>query len=71
MPKVMEWESLRDFDFKKNCVFIDETGSNLHITKSFGRSIRGTPGKRHYPADGRISIIIFGAISEAGVIDIG
>jgi hypothetical protein len=52
-------------------VFIDETGSNLHITKSFGRSIRGTPGKRHYPADGRISIIIFGAISEAGVIDIG
>jgi hypothetical protein len=27
--KVMEWESLSDFDFKKNCVFIDETGFNL------------------------------------------
>jgi hypothetical protein len=68
--KFMEWESLSDFDYKKNCVFIDEAGFNLHITRNFGRSLKGTPAKAIVPSDRGISLTIFETISEAGIIDI-
>ena len=68
--KVEEWEKMQDMDFSKNCVFIDEAGFNLHIQRSFGRSLKGTPAKGTVPTGRGVTVSILGAISEAGVIDI-
>lgn len=32
-------------DFTKNCAFIDEAGFNLHVQRSFGRSLKRMPAK--------------------------
>ena len=68
--KVEEWEKMQDMDFSKNCVFVDEAGFNLHIQRSFGRSLKGTPAKGTVPTGRGVTVSILGAISEAGVIDI-
>jgi hypothetical protein len=67
--KVEEWEAMQDLDFARNCVFIDESGFNLHIQRNFGRSLKGTPARGTVPT-GRGTVSILGAIFEAGVIDI-
>ena len=32
--KVEQWEAMQDLDFAHNCVFIDESGFNLHIQET-------------------------------------
>jgi hypothetical protein len=68
--KVEEWEAMQDLDFACNCVFIDESGFNLHIQRNFGRSLKGTPAKGTVPTGRGVNVSILGAISEAGDIDI-
>jgi hypothetical protein len=46
---VEEWESIQYIDFTKNCVLIDEAGFNMHTSRNFGRSLRGTPAKGIVP----------------------
>jgi hypothetical protein len=68
--RIEEWEANPELDYRKNCVFIDEAGFNLHIQRNYGRSRKGTPAKGIVPTAKGITITILGAISQAGVIDI-
>jgi transposase len=68
--RIEEWEANPELDYRKNCVFIDEAGFNLHTQRSYGRSRKGTPAKGIVPTAKGITITILGAISQAGVIDI-
>ncbi len=68
--RVQEWLNDKDMDFESNCVFLDEAGFNLHITRNRGWSKKGTPAKIEVPTSRGTSITILGAISAAGVIDI-
>src|SRR3984893_3855882 len=61
---------MQDLDFAHNCVFIDESGFNLHIQRNFGRSLKGTPTRGTVPTGRGVTVSILGAISEAGVADI-
>jgi hypothetical protein len=66
----LKWESIQYIDFTKNCVLIDEAGFNMHTSRNFGRSLRGTPAKGTVPTGRGVTASILGAISQAGVIDI-
>jgi hypothetical protein len=57
-------------DFTKNCVLIDEAGFNMHTSRNFGRTLRGTPAKGIVPTGRGVTASILGAISQARVIDI-
>ncbi|KAG2193614.1 hypothetical protein INT47_007237 [Mucor saturninus] len=67
---VETWLGDEEMDFQKNCVFIDEAGFNVNITRNRGWSKRGTPAKAIVPSARSTSITILGAISVDGVIDI-
>ncbi|KAG2198725.1 hypothetical protein INT47_005410 [Mucor saturninus] len=67
---VETWLGDEEMDFRKNCVFIDEAGFNVTITRNRGWSKRGTPAKAIVPSARSTSITILGAISVDGVIDI-
>ncbi|KAL0078513.1 Homeodomain-like DNA binding domain-containing transcription factor [Phycomyces blakesleeanus] len=68
--KVTEWLSIPDFDYVRDCVFIDEAGFNMHIKRNFRRSTRGKPAKTTAPTQQSVSITILGAISQIGVISV-
>ena len=68
--RIEEWEAIPELAFGKNCVFIDEAGFNLHTQRNYGRSRKGTPANGTVPTAKDITITMFGAISQAGVIDI-
>jgi hypothetical protein len=51
-------------------VFIDEANFNLHTQRNYGRSRKGIPAKVTITTAKDITIAIFGAISQAVVIDI-
>ncbi|KAG2191495.1 hypothetical protein INT47_011536 [Mucor saturninus] len=67
---VEEWIANEDMDFEKNCVFIDEAGFNINITRNRGWSKKGKPAKAIVPTSRSTSITILGAISTDGVIAI-
>ncbi|KAG2192701.1 hypothetical protein INT47_009303 [Mucor saturninus] len=67
---VETWLGDEEIDFQKNCVFIDETGFNVNITRNRGWSKKGTPAKAIVPSARSTSITILGAISVDAVIDI-
>ncbi|KAI8887789.1 hypothetical protein K501DRAFT_174558, partial [Backusella circina FSU 941] len=48
----------------ESCVFIDETGFNIHIRRNFDRSKRSQPAKAKVSLNRGISISILGAICE-------
>ena len=60
--KVEEWEAMQDLDFARNCVFIDESGFNLHIQRNFGRSLKDTPARGTVPTGRGVTVSILGAI---------
>jgi transposase len=59
-----------EMDFERNCVFLDEAGFNLHITRNRGWSVKGTSAKIEVPTARGTSITILGAISSQGIIDV-
>ncbi|CEP16601.1 hypothetical protein [Parasitella parasitica] len=67
---VQEWLADDEMDFERNCVFLDEAGFNLHITRNRGWSVKGTPAKVEVPTARGTSIKILGAISPQGIIDV-
>src|ERR1700731_4176229 len=68
--RIEEWEANPELDYRKNCVFIDEAGFNLHIQRNYGHSRKGTPAKGIVPTAKGITITILGAISHAEETDI-
>jgi hypothetical protein len=68
--RIEEWEVIPEMDYGRNCVYIDVAGFNLHTQRNYGHSRKGTPAKSIVPTAKGITIIILGAISQAGVIDI-
>ncbi|KAI7902936.1 uncharacterized protein BX663DRAFT_561018, partial [Cokeromyces recurvatus] len=68
--KILEWMGMSDFDYLRSCVFIDEAGFNLHIKRTFGRSLRGTPAKTIVSAQRGVSISIIGAMCELGIVNL-
>jgi hypothetical protein len=68
--KALQWKSDEEMDWKKNCVFIDEAGFNMHIRRNFNRSKRGKPAKVELPKNRCITITIVGAICERGIINL-
>ncbi|CEP19829.1 hypothetical protein [Parasitella parasitica] len=67
---VSSWLADKEMDFESNCVFLDEAGFNLHISRTRGWSRKGTPCKVLVPKSKGKNITILGAISSAGIIDI-
>ncbi|OAD76912.1 hypothetical protein PHYBLDRAFT_165410 [Phycomyces blakesleeanus NRRL 1555(-)] len=66
--RILEWQQLADFNYLSNCVFIDEAGFNMHIKRTFGHSISGTPAKTTVPTQRGVSITILGAMCERGIV---
>ncbi|CAO3600924.1 unnamed protein product [Absidia cylindrospora] len=52
LTKVSEWFAMPNFDYARDCVFIDEAGSNMHISRSFGRSKKGPLPKPLFQRNG-------------------
>lgn len=67
---VESWLADSYMDFEKNCIFIDEAGFNLHISRMRGWSKVGKPARTKIPKNKGTTITILGAISSQGVIDI-
>lgn len=67
---ILQWLADKEMDFENNCVFLDEAGFNLHMTRTRGWSKKGAPAKTTVPASKGTTITILGAISSAGIIDI-
>ncbi|CEP09973.1 hypothetical protein [Parasitella parasitica] len=67
---LQEWLADKDMDFEKNCVFLDEAGFNLHISRTRRWSRQRKPCKVLKPKSKGRNITILGAISLAGIIDI-
>ncbi|KAG0850003.1 hypothetical protein G6F17_010261 [Rhizopus arrhizus] len=67
---ILQWLADREMGFENNCVFLDEAGFNLHMTRTRSWSKKGAPAKTTVPASKGTTITILGAISSAGVIDI-
>ncbi|OAD70557.1 hypothetical protein PHYBLDRAFT_162150 [Phycomyces blakesleeanus NRRL 1555(-)] len=68
--RILEWQQLADFNYLSNCVFIDEAGFNMHIKRTFGRSVSGTPAKTTVPTQRGVSITILGAMCERGIVSL-
>ncbi|OAD78072.1 hypothetical protein PHYBLDRAFT_164949 [Phycomyces blakesleeanus NRRL 1555(-)] len=68
--RILEWQQLADFNYLLNCVFIDEAGFNMHIKRTFGRSVSGTPAKTTVPTQRGVSITILGAMCERGIVSL-
>ncbi|OAD69431.1 hypothetical protein PHYBLDRAFT_66346 [Phycomyces blakesleeanus NRRL 1555(-)] len=60
--RILEWQQLVDFNYLSNCVFIDEAGFNMHIKRTFGCSVSGTPAKTTVLTQRDVSITILGAM---------
>lgn len=67
---VQSWLSDYEMDFEKNCVFIDEAGFNLHISRTRGWSKVSEPAKTVVTKNKGTTVTILGAISSQGAIDI-
>ncbi|KAG1356830.1 hypothetical protein G6F63_000219 [Rhizopus arrhizus] len=67
---ILQWLADKEMDFENNCVFLDEAGFNLHMTRTRGWSKKGAPAKTTVPASKGTTITILSAISSASVIDI-
>ncbi|CEP06835.1 hypothetical protein [Parasitella parasitica] len=67
---VQGWLADKSMEFDKNCVFLDEAGINLYISRTRGWSRKGTPCKVLVPKSKGKNITILGAISSAGIIDV-
>lgn len=39
---ILQWLADREMDFENNCVFLDEAGFNLHMTRTRGWSKKGS-----------------------------
>ncbi|OAD76004.1 hypothetical protein PHYBLDRAFT_142990 [Phycomyces blakesleeanus NRRL 1555(-)] len=51
-------------------MFIDEAGFNMHIKRTFGRSVSGTLAKTTVPMQRGVSITILGAMCEREIISL-
>ncbi|OAD76844.1 hypothetical protein PHYBLDRAFT_165344 [Phycomyces blakesleeanus NRRL 1555(-)] len=68
--RILEWQQLADFNYLSNCVFIDEAGFNMHIKRTFGRSVSGTPAKTTVLTQRGVSITILSAMCERGIVSL-
>jgi molybdenum-dependent DNA-binding transcriptional regulator ModE len=67
---VQSWLEDPDMDFEKNCVFVDESGFNFHISRSRGWSKKGNTSKTNVPKARGNNISMIGAICNKGVINL-
>jgi transposase len=68
--KVEEWLQDADMDFMKNCVFLDEAGFNLHLSRTRGWSPKGSRCVIEVPNSKGSNITILGAMTANEVIDV-
>lgn len=52
----------------EDLVFVDETGSNLAMTRRYARSLKGTRVYGDCPEQRRSNITLVGAIAQEGMI---
>ncbi|ORE05977.1 hypothetical protein BCV72DRAFT_329798, partial [Rhizopus microsporus var. microsporus] len=55
----------------QNCIFIDESGFNIHTVRSQGRSKKGEPAKVVVTTARGPSISTLGAICSLGIVNVG
>ncbi|OAD67627.1 hypothetical protein PHYBLDRAFT_151142 [Phycomyces blakesleeanus NRRL 1555(-)] len=67
---ILEWQQLADFNYLSNCVFINEAGFNMHIKRTFGHSVSGTPAKTTVPMQRGASITILGAMCKREIVSL-
>ena len=66
---VMKYDS-SDMDFLRNCIFIDESGFDINMRPSYGRSASGATAITSTPSAKAESHSILGAIATVGVVNI-
>ncbi|MGB3512271.1 MAG: transposase [Microcoleaceae cyanobacterium] len=59
------WEKIRDIQ-PENLVFLDETGINLAMTRTYGRSVKGNRVYDTRPYERGTNLTLIGAISLSG-----
>lgn len=67
---VDSWLKDKNMDFEKNCVFVDESGFNLYISRGKGWSVKGEPSIAHVPRAKGTNISLIGAIFHGGIINL-
>lgn len=66
----MQWKADGNMDWNNFCVFIDETGLNMHIRRKFERSKRGGSTKIGLPNNKSTTIAIIGATCEKDIVNL-
>lgn len=66
---VMKYDN-SDMDFLQNCIFIDESGFDINMRPSYGRSVSGTSAIASTPSTKAESHSILGVIATVGVVNI-
>lgn len=56
--------------YMNNCVFLDETGFNLHIHRNFARSPRNQPARIKVATNGGTNLTVLAAISNFGTVSV-
>lgn len=67
---VQSWIDDTELDYEKNCLFIDEAGFNLHISRTRGWAIKGAASQTEMPKVKGTNISILGAICNEGVVSL-
>ena len=65
--RVDYWEKARDID-AKDLIFVDESGVNLAMTRTYGRSLRGERVRVSKPQKRGKNISLIGALSNEKVV---
>ncbi|KAL1936649.1 hypothetical protein VTP01DRAFT_783 [Rhizomucor pusillus] len=64
---VRRWD-MADIDFRKNCVFLDESAFHINMKRSMAWSKKGSSAVVTVPKTGARTTTILGAISASGII---
>lgn len=66
---VIKYDNL-DIEFLQSCIFIDESGFDINMRPSYGRSVSGAPAITSTPSAKAESHSILGAIATVGVVNV-
>ncbi|KAI8334043.1 hypothetical protein BD560DRAFT_414768 [Blakeslea trispora] len=65
---VAEWIA-EGIDYHNNCIFVDESGSNVNMTRGRAWSKKGEPAIEETPSTKAVSKTALGAVSSAGIVN--
>ncbi|KAI8360726.1 hypothetical protein EDC96DRAFT_566064 [Choanephora cucurbitarum] len=66
---VAEWIA-KGIDYHNNCIFVDESGFNVNMTRGRAWSKKGEPAIEETPSTKAVSKTALGAVSSAGIVNV-